>query len=272
MAHFVQLPHRKEEAPYLTGGVANSGTLARPDGRTYALHKRKFLSSGGLHFWGEWEPESHIAETWPRDGNFMPRALHEPYWTSQEYLLDTDPWVWGETFVWSDCRQLHGPGGLRDTPLRHLQRGDVVLFGSTTGSGWKYFPGSFVVDTVFVVGSAEPWTPAGGADVNDAFTACVVDPLTREPARDRERTLYRGATPDEPVDGMYSFVPAARTGRFERPALEHPFINPSSWRVPYGSATDRTSIEVRKAWRSVRQQVRAAGLQLGTSFDIPAKV
>lgn len=87
-------------------------------------HARKFLRSPGryvapdgsiregtLVFWGEWEPPSRVVDRWAQDGR-KPRFLHEPSWTApvDSGLANTDPWVFGERFRFSNCKQLtpHG--------------------------------------------------------------------------------------------------------------------------------------------------------------------
>lgn len=54
-------------------------------------------------------------------------------------LQNTDPLVFGDSFLYSNCRQ--GAIGR----LRELRAGSVIVFGSVVSKSW-------VVDTVFVVG------------------------------------------------------------------------------------------------------------------------
>ena len=85
-------------------------------------HRRKFLQARGsyieaqdtapetseLVFWGEWEPESEgnpIASPVP-DG---PRWVHRPYYVRPASypgdLQNTDPFVFGDRFLYTLCRQ-----------------------------------------------------------------------------------------------------------------------------------------------------------------------
>src|SRR5690606_9556689 len=136
----------------------------------------------------------------------MPRALHRPYWvepTTGGFRQNTDPWVFGDRMIYSNCKQIRDG---RVTSMQKLPRGSVICFGSTIDR-------EFRIDTVFVVASSEKWTPGHvtGLQVEDAFMNCTVRPLSISEAHaDAQFTLYRGATFHEPVEGMFSFVPARR--------------------------------------------------------------
>jgi len=132
---FVQFPH--------PGGEHNPPT----DDMEWnaAEHRRKFLVAPGRHldghgrlreaelvFWGEWEPPSRVVRRWPPSGR-MPGALHRPYWAqpaTSGVRQSTDPWVWGERMLYSNCKQVTGPKR-RPTSMQRLPRGSVICFGST---------------------------------------------------------------------------------------------------------------------------------------------
>lgn len=179
-------------------------------------HARKFLAATGtridadgevhdgpLAFWGEWEAPSHVIRRWDRRPG-LPTVLHDPYWTRNgpdRERQNTDPWVFGDRFIYSNCKQLtptDSPSALQSLPL-----GSLILFGSVRA-------GEFVLDTVFVVGEAAgrywPMGPdaAPDVDVDDAFRSCTIESLARLPARYAHArfTLFRGATPRAPVGGM----------------------------------------------------------------------
>jgi hypothetical protein len=204
-----------------------------------------------LVFWGEWEPPSRIEHRWPPGGG-NPRALHQPYWFRPApgwRRQNTDPWVFGTQMLYSNCRQ-----GIE--PMRSLPPGSVICFGSTLNY-------EFVLDTVFVIASAQPWTPADTdqLDVDEAFKVCTAESITAGGStcvscgeskgtgcteRHDSFTLYRGATFEEQVHGMYSFVPALPvTGgdppRFARPVIHLPdLIKPTVARVAIGLQTTTT--------------------------------
>ncbi|MCI0689930.1 MAG: hypothetical protein L0Y54_22235, partial [Sporichthyaceae bacterium] len=201
--YVVQFPH--------PGPEHRPGPAATMQWNTGA-HARKFLHSPGryldgdgtagsdqLVFWGEWEPPSRVIERWPADGG-LPRYLHQPVWSrpgSRQPRQNTDPWVFGETFLFSNCRQLTPAGN--PSALQRLTRGSIILFGSQ-------LDGRFVLDTVFVVADAAPYTPnqAEHLDLDDAARACIIEPLTLPGRKDHSGAgfmLYRGATVDAPVAG-----------------------------------------------------------------------
>lgn len=271
---FVQFPH--------PGGEHNPRTGDMP-WNTHDHHHRKFLIAPGryvdeddrireaeLVFWGEWEPPSRVERRWPASDR-LPRALHRPYWgqpTTSRFRQNTDPWVFGERMLYSNCRQ-RTPRG-QPNSMQRLTRGSVICFGSR-------IEGVFCVDAVLVVASAEPWTPAGAADldVDDAFKVCTARSLmTKRGDAYLPLTLYRGATVDDRVEGMFSFVPARRADvddlRFARPRVALPgLIKPSVWRSTWGSTCQRPLASVRDAWEAIRRQVLAADLLLAVWLQTP---
>ena len=115
--------------------LRSPGRSVDPDGRT---------SEADLAFWGEWEAPSRVVSRWPRAGQ-LPQELHVPVWerpATPSFRQNTDPWVFGKAFRYSNCRQLT----YRQNPsaLQALTPGSVIFFGSR-------LHGEFVLDTVFVV-------------------------------------------------------------------------------------------------------------------------
>ncbi|MFC3961792.1 hypothetical protein [Nocardia jiangsuensis] len=185
--------------------------------------------------------------------------------------------------IYSNCKQNTKKG---PTALRNLERGSVIVFGSVLG-------GEFCVDTVFVVAAAEPWTPLAVAErgLGDAFLAATAEPLgapagdgrsvpdgkgSCAPAPKAVLTLYRAATVDDPVDGMYSFVPAlpaaADGPRFARPSVRIPgAINPASTQSHRSAPGVESPAAVSELWRETRRQIVDQDLVLATHLDIPAR-
>lgn len=275
-AAIVQFPHPGGEhqpkgdlMPWNTGG-----------------HRRKFLIAQGsyldgddrlkeaeLVFWGEWEPPSRIEKRWPSMG-LLPSVLHRPYWarpSNNQPRQNTDPWVFGDTMIYSNCKQVTGPNR-NPTSMQELEQGSVICFGST-------IQGKFCLDTMFVVGASEPWIPAAfsAQDVDEAFAICTAESVAGV-ARDRHRelTLYRGATYHDPVAGMYSFVPAKLAGeidpRFARPSVESKFINPLNTQSTKGSKVSIPMGTVHEAWTAIRDQVVAQGLLVAVQIQTPERL
>ncbi len=273
---FVQFPH--------PGGEHNPPGDDMPWNR--GDHRRKFLVTPGryldgddhigeaeLAYWAEWEPPSRVERRWPASGR-LPRVLHRPYWVepaTRRFRQNTDPWVWGDRMLYSNCKQTSTIGPeRRPNSMQRLTRGSVVCFGST-------IDGEFCLDTVLVVGSAEPWAPAEAADldVDAAFKVCTGGSIMTV-RRDAEQrlTLYRGATVADPVEGMFSFVPARRADaadpRFARPPVRLPGrINPASRQSTRGSRRPLPVDVLRDCWEAVRHQTVAAGLLLAVWLQTP---
>ena len=242
------------------------------------------VRAGDLHAWGEWEPESDlIRKLNRRPGETRhPRFLWHPYYvpkTSYRELHNTDPFVFGKRFLYSNCGQPSKPG------LRHLAEGSVIAFGSGTEIGGER---RWMLDTVLVVRDFIDYDPRGACVMLEdctpaAFLVATGGPLTDNdyasapgtcaPRRTRLR-LYRGATPYDPVDGMFSFFPATPAGGdsgFPRPLVDLPgdYFNPRSWQAPKGVGRSRTRSELRGLWDSLTAQVRDANLVLGTRAELP---
>lgn len=253
-------------------------------------HRRKFLVSPGTYleapsklaqedrivFWGEWEPESEVQPVPERREADAPRWLHEPYYVRPasyrhegKPLQNTDPFVFGERFLYTVCRQF--THRQRPTFLHDLDRGSVILFGSQRR-------GEFVLDTVFVVAdsvlhTASNWRESLGARVNETYTHVTLGPVYEGSDFSGEPRLYFGATPDDPVKGMFSFVPClpAEEGAqgFSRPTITLPgLITPAKNRGMKGKQ-ERSLDELKRAWRSVVQQVTEPGLKLGVRLTLP---
>lgn len=290
---FVQFPHPGgEQSPDRDGGTGWNELASG--------HKRKFMRlrgrwvdaddrmcCGELDAWGEWEPESRVVERFGRgaDDPHSPRYLWRPYWVprnSYRSLHNTDPFVFGERVLYSNC----GQSSPNKRGLKHLARGSVIAFGSGRKvAGVR----RWVLDTVLVVRDSvayDPLDPRAALEglVSETFLEVTGAPLAAnaqgDPAEEclatGELRLYRGATPEDTVDGMYSFVPARPAGRegsgFARPVVDLPgFVNPASWQAPKGAQRDLPADVVRSLWEKLVAWVRGQGLVLGTFAELPAR-
>lgn len=244
-------------------------------------HARKFLKAHGTYiaqgeprtgpftFWGEWEPQSRVFETFPKQGRGYPRWLHQPYWRVPQHrrlLQNTDPLVFGDQFLYSNCRQG------RNRKLRELAPGSLVVFGSK-------LQGEFVVDTVFVVGDfAQGFTAAAAGEVRceDWVRAVVFEPLRVSAKRGEHFRLYRGRSYQEAPAGPFSFVPCRQYGgsgaaAFPRPALRLPrrWIEPN---LAMGAkATPASPADIQELWNEIVDQVvDRAELALGIHLEAPS--
>lgn len=250
-------------------------------------HKRKFMKvsgrwrtssdpktgnevAGEMCFWGEWEPPSRVLSQLPHREPGDPRFLYEPVWTHPPDHPDaqnTDPYVFGDCFHYSNCKQNTRRSRLR---TKRLAVGSLILFGSSRKR-------EFVLDTVFVVGNARPLTGENDADLplHPVFRAVTTDLLF--PRNDGQTfTVYEGATPKEPAGGMFSFVPCMPY-RPDNPGFPRPkivldgVVNPRNTQAL--KFTRRQGIEeMRPIWLSVVDQVLDQGLSLGIHVATPAAV
>ena len=242
-------------------------------------HARKFLKASGRYlgggtvrtgpfaFWGEWEPPSRVIERYPPNVPGGPRWLHDPYWEVPRHrrmLQNTDPLVFGDHFLYSNWRQT------RNSKLRTLQPGSVILFGSRVGP-------EFVLDTVFVVGADGQDYVRGEADqiaCADWIQTTVFMPLSGSHERPTETfRLYRGRMYDEAPKGPYSFVPCrpteVRDAAFPRPPirLDRHWLEPNL--AMAAKATPAPEAELRALWEEVVRQVEEVGLSLGVALAPP---
>lgn len=253
-----------------------------------ANHQRTFLRCRGAYvgtdgvltkdeimFWGEWEPPVRVVASYPDATAGLPRYICEPYLDLPDHFdqhQNTDPFVFGERFIYAICQQytVRGPTGMQS-----LERGSIVLFGS-------HKENRFYLDTVFVVGKsiehdAENYEVALEKYVPREYIDAVLRPwyasLGTDPGPYRQGRLYLGATYTDPVAGMFSFFPCL-------PAEQAPagFARPVIQLSDYVTDTQRQSRRVTPVpcldtalavWRHVVRQVEDAGLRLGIRADLP---
>lgn len=249
-------------------------------------HQRKFMRSSGvsldeagrfhageLLFWGEWEPPSTV-EQLERPGPGYPQYEHRPFLEPRTEFAahqNTDPFVFGEQFLYTGCQQWKGKPHGNPVQLRYLLPGSVILFGSCADD-------RFLLDTVFVVRDFIDHDRNGYLDVlagavPDAYWAVTLGPWYAGPDDGRTFRLYRGARPSDPIAGMFSFFPCvpgdgpAAVG-FCRPDLsELPSVKPrlrQGWSLLADDVVGAADI-----WQAVRETVLAQGCQLGVRAAIP---
>lgn len=168
------------------------------------------LQAGDIGFWGEWEAHATIEKDAAGHSVFSPYLdLGElpahgestcGTCCASDAPLDTDPFVFGDCFLYANCLQPSYPA------LRGLEPGSLILFATTRG-------GTHFLDTVFVVGDKIPaWPTKFDGEVREKlgedFQVYSKVSLSLSRNGDDGRTLYRGAT-FQSFDEMFSFVPAS---------------------------------------------------------------
>ena len=234
--------------------------------------------TGDLRAWGEWETESALLRKFNSQerGPRGPCCLWEPYYipkNSYRDLHNTDPFIFGERFLYSNC----GQESPNKSGLKYLGQGSVIAFGSGKMDRGRR---RWVLDTVFVVRDFRDYDESDApAELQDCvpteFLIATGGPLADNGGKNRFR-LYRGATPDDPAFGMFSLFPAipasGKSGAsFPRPFITLPdkYFNPANWQAPKGLRCDRSPELLRCLWGSLVEQVRDAGLVLGTRSEPP---
>lgn len=247
-------------------------------------HRRKFLLADGTYllgsercegrvaFWGEWEPPSRVVARYPADGD-LPRFVHEPILERPDSfrgLQNTDPYVFGDRFLYTGCQQ-HTNRGATETQLRRLSRGSVILFGSCRDLT------RFVVDTVFVVADSVDHSFRDHKEVlhgvvADHYWAVTLGPWYADGGDAMSFRLYLGATPQDPVEGMFSFVPCVPAESTEDPRFPRPELRLLGSITPHlrqgKKMTKLASLhDVAGVWAQVVEQVERHDLALGTRIE-----
>ncbi|MBA2359789.1 MAG: hypothetical protein H0V79_02435 [Actinobacteria bacterium] len=275
---FVQLPHPgREHGPDEPGGAVKRWEHGEHD------HKRKFMlvpgawrerveaesCVGDVLFWGEWEAASTVRPVGSRTEPGAPSWVHEPFFNDASDAPEgvvpqnTDPFVFGDRFLYTFCKQ---PGNGR---LRRLARGSVVVFGSIKDKAFR-------IDTVLVVSESvdhtrETYDKDASPRASDVFRATTLDPMYAWHGT-RGGRLYLGATPDEPVNGMFSFfpcVPASTRRAFARPRVALPDLINQTFAMQAKTTTFAEPHDLALKWRAVVDQVLAEGLALGVRAELP---
>ena len=287
---FVQFPH--------PGGDHIAWNPLKRNGRDNS-HRRRFLefpgewidSNGRCHSdtlwaWGEWEAESRRVRSFkvPKGDRHHPRYLWSPYWIPKKKssggLHNTYPFIFGDRILYSNC----GQGAPNKRALRNLARGSMIAFGSGKKPDGKSM---WVLDTVLVVRDScwyDPLDPAQALEgkVSKTFLGVTGGPLSADPKlrdnpNERCLRLYRGATPRDPVCGMFSFFPAMPAGNdrgFARPSIEPgaQYFTPANTQAPKRVTRHIDSDAVlQQLWQSLVDQVRRAGLVIGTRAESPPR-
>jgi len=180
--------------------------------------------------------------------------------------------VFGDRFHYTLCQQVTKVGPTRMTML---EPGTMVLFGSAKS-------GSFLLDTVFVVGSGAvthsrlTWETSLNDSVSEVYRSVTLTPMYADPGirDDTKFCLYSGASLESPVNGMFSFFPCRPCSGGEIPRFERVALRPD-WFVKQAQLQGRSMkaaspINVGDAWRSVVAQVYDAGLCLGVHAVEPS--
>ena len=254
-------------------------------------HRRKFMKASGqyvdstgllhdddIYFWGEWEPWSKVSFLPARkvSGDY-PHFLHEPvFFKGPKYPkgcykagTNTDPFVFGDNFFYSLCRQYRKTG---PTILNFLCPGSIILFGSAKNLQSK--DAYFALDTVFVVSESRYYTANNYLRDLGTYVPRNYDVIMGfKPWKIKTQKLaaYKGASFSSQYEGMYSFVPCkvGENGKcgFERPKLTSSDLSLITNKLSQGFKAVASSISDNKQmWNTLRDILRKQGYLEGVKL------
>ncbi|SFE54140.1 hypothetical protein [Sunxiuqinia elliptica] len=268
-------------------------------------HKRKFVKQSGflldslndtpkesdIDFWCEWEPNSIVEKELETNINLsriksnytgLPKFLHgELFYSKLDSNLgrkNTDPCVFGKTFKFFLCQQTRkkskkNPERIQ-TQLAKLEKGSIILFGSHKQNS-KTKERLFIVDTVFVVDDwIEFYSKEDFKNINDTrickgYKDICINFLDKLPIT---RRLYFGATYENQVNGMFSFVPCKKSGNnygFERPVIILKDRVNSNRNTGFKQSTINNIDESKAIWNNIVKQIFKQDLKIGWGFKMP---
>ena len=282
--------------------ILEKGIMPWNDGQ----HRRKFITCNGKYinknnelcedkimFWGEYESISKVKKIMYKQGVFhtgLPQYIHiplycdfdeneknpiiEPKGKQGEHWQNTDPFVFGNYFIYSNCQQQ------RNKKLRNLAPGSIIIMGSKKGE--------FRIDTLLVISEALcKVSRSNMSEINELMNQGKISKVfynntinalfncgsSNNIANDCEFTIYKCANYYEPINGMYSFFPCKKFKEnegFERITVKYnKIINPK-----LGINVKITDTDLNynyDIWGSIKNQVlnNEQGLSLGIYAEEP---
>lgn len=297
--YFIQFPHPQTETTPKRGGSTVEWNCNAPQRKFLVangdyMDKKDIVKNQPLTFWGEWSPMSKVVRKFPSPKPY-PKYLQEPQLIMSDPACqcssrqNTDPFVFSDGFRYCGCkqRQRRKTGEVLNL-MALLEPGSIILFGSNfnTGKADAYFG----VDTVFVVGSYREIGSFSGKDIvgiaQDSFFPphfdIIMNPQLRSVSSNQKiepncwgPRFYIGATPDNPIEGMYSFVPCKNYDEKTKQGFERPRITQEDIanlaKISNGVRNfqhTQTDLETnKKIWDNIRKHFAKQGFLEGVRFD-----
>lgn len=242
---------------------------------TYLPENGTIIQGQDITFWGEWEPDS---ETHTIYGGH-PYSLQAPcgdYKRPKDkgvWPHTTDPFVFGERFYFTHCRQNS------HLSLRNLEPGSLILFGFQSAQSGKY---AFYLDTVMVVAkrtNAMEFRQSKNHVKNQDLYRTNLGLLDERVDRNVPfYILYEGRVYEEDLT-FYSYVPCKPysngSENFPKPDILSEKIVGEFSRFFWKQCTQRCKItpgepeEIQALWNAVLKEVYAAGLYPGWGMRLP---
>ncbi len=301
---------------------------------TAPKHRRKFIktngdyldevgnlyTNAGISFWGEWEQESTFVKVDQLFGE-SPERIHYPQCIKTDvtdFLIgggeidmdfvneyaqafinkqNTDPYVFGDRFYYSCCRQDNKRN--EEKSFLHLNEGDLILFVSSWGKKEKKNR-MCVLDTVFVVGGRvlpgkiryQSELNTLRARVSPQYMNGVLLPIcfgNKESNNTALNVLYYGRMYDcTNKDEMFSFFPCRKDcskNGFDRYVLYDEHRKKGIWykeridnvqgkpiNSQQASVTQKNDADLKAFWNCLKADVLNSGYLLGVkAYEPPFK-
>ncbi|MDD3153519.1 MAG: hypothetical protein PHS41_01530 [Victivallaceae bacterium] len=264
-------------------------------------HTRKFLLCPGQYF--DWNTQQVVSaenlRVWcEAEWNTKVLALPspsegEPKWehtftqleNNCKNKINTDPYIFGETFKYSNCRQKHF------SELQNLSPGDMILFGSQKQNRTQKGAWHFMLDTVFVV-SDQRFTFNAlkpiqcELNITDMFRKTVLARQADDDCSSWRKScnmkgdcrLYFGASYAKQYNKMYSFAPVKLglpgTAGYSRMTLDSLSVNGEDNCIAKGQLRGIKYTEVKNIaayWDALLMECRNKGFYPGVLFSEPQK-
>jgi len=276
----IQFPHPGAEQTKKY--IGSWSTKSRPHTRKFLVQQGKYLdASNAIHshelvFWAEWEPQTELVHQL-HESVSSPNYILRPFYSYPKNgsdLHNTDPFVFGNQFLYSNCRQK------KDGQLQKLTPGSLILFGSHKDD-------HFVLDTVFVVAKSIQYNTTQIETLKNKVPKAFFDVTLKQLKTDccsdtknncvkvTDYVLYFGATFEAPVGGMYSYIPcltySGLDSSFQRPPILIEGIISNNLAQNF-KLTKEISLEaVHEVWETVMKQLFDQGLQIGIEVNLPTQ-
>lgn len=203
------------------------------------------------------------------DGNAMseqPLHIHQPFISlEREGIQNTDPFIFGDCFVYSNCLQ-----SLRR--MRSLPDGTLILFGSEIPINGQ---DAFVLDTVFVVRDSMPFDRQHLAEIENRTSNVFTDAVLRKIVGRIQNGLrvYFSVAYQPDTKEFYSYFPCqpyAPDTRMLRPVLPfHEFDLKRPGSHQGFKIVERGCLQY---WRLLTERLLDNGYSLGVRADLPGTI
>ena len=250
---------------------------------TEDTHYRKFLKIRGkyickditnppkedeIYFWGEWEPFSIYKRlnSVKNNPNF-PNSIHFPIMSKPPKSgQNTDPYVFGEHFHYSNCRQ--------EPRLRNLANNSIILFGTEYYNGVNKNNPHFALDTVFIIGKSINASKYNKKNYSNLFHRVTIEKL--KDYKNSSYCLYSGKMYHDIKDSnneIFSFFPCklSNSSPFERVRIYGNDLNYLNLVVGNGQTASirKQNINVQDEWQRIVNIVLKQEFCLGIFAEEP---